>query len=81
MNHFLHFLVSLFGDVLPFEFLFQMADVPGTILDGAGHAHTNGLHWEGFSHLLGNLSSSFVTRSRRSMTATPTQQKELPDAL
>ena len=44
--------VSLFDDILPFEFLFQMADVPGTTLDGAGHAHTNGLHWEGFPRLL-----------------------------
>ena len=44
--------VFLFGDILPFEFLFQMADVPGTTLDGAGHAHTNGLHWEGFPRLL-----------------------------
>ena len=44
MHHFLQFLVSLFGDVLPFEFLFQMADVPGILLDGVGHTHTNGLH-------------------------------------
>jgi len=33
-------------------FLFQMANVPGTTLDGAGHAHTNGLHWEGFPRFL-----------------------------
>ena len=44
--------MSLFGDISPFEFLFQMADVSGTSLDGAGHAHTNGLHWEGFPRLL-----------------------------
>ena len=44
--------MSLFGDILPFEFLFQIADVPGTTLDGAGHAHTNGFHWEGFPRLL-----------------------------
>ena len=44
--------VSLFGDISPFEFLFQMADVPGTTLDGAGNTHTNGLHWEGFPRLL-----------------------------
>ena len=29
-----------------------MADVSGTILDGTGHAHTNGLHWESFPRLL-----------------------------
>ena len=29
-----------------------MADVPGTSMDGASHTHTNGLHWEGFPHLL-----------------------------
>ena len=52
MNHNLQLFVSLFGDILPFEFLFQMADVPGTSLDGAGHTHTNGLHWEGFPRLL-----------------------------
>ena len=52
MNPTLQLFVSLFGDILPFEFLFQMADVSGTSLDGAGHAHTNGLHWEDFPHLL-----------------------------
>ena len=81
MNHTLQLFVSLFGDILPFEFLFQMANVLGITLDGAGHAHTNGLHWEGFLIFCGNLSSSFVTRSRRCTTATPTQQKELLDAL
>ena len=44
--------MSLFGDLSPFELLFQMVDVPGTTLDGAGHAHTNGLQWEGFPRLL-----------------------------
>ena len=29
-----------------------MADAPGITLDGAGHAHSNGLHWEGFPRLL-----------------------------
>jgi len=29
-----------------------MADVPGTHSDGAGHIHTNGLHWQGFAGLL-----------------------------
>ena len=29
-----------------------MADVPGTLSDGAGHTHTNGLHWQGFPRLL-----------------------------
>ena len=42
----------LFGDISPFEFLFQMVDVPGTSQDCAGHTHTNGLHWEGFPCLL-----------------------------
>ena len=79
MNHFLQF-VSLFGDILPFEFLFQMADVSGTILDGAGHAHTNGLHWEGFPRLLWELSSSFATQRCHSTIASHTRQKELPVA-
>ena len=29
-----------------------MADVPRTLSDGAGHIHTNGLHWQGFPRLL-----------------------------
>jgi len=52
MNHILQLFVSLFGDISPFEFLFQMVDVPGTSQDCAGHTHTNGLHWEGFPRLL-----------------------------
>jgi len=52
MNHTLQLFVSLFGDILPFEFLFQMADVTGTSLDGTGHTHTKRLHWEGFPRLL-----------------------------
>jgi len=40
------------GDISPFEFLFQMADVSSTSHDGTGHTHTNGLHWEGFPRLL-----------------------------
>ena len=44
--------MSLFGDISPFEFLFQMVDVLGTSQDGAGHTHTNGLHWEDFPRLL-----------------------------
>jgi hypothetical protein len=52
MNHTLQHFVSLFGDILPFEFLFQMADVMGTSLAGTGYTHTNGLHWEGFPRLL-----------------------------
>ena len=51
MNHFYSFCVP-FWRHLTFEFLVQMADVPGTTLDGAGHTHTNGLHWEGFPRLL-----------------------------
>ena len=46
------FLCPFLSDILPFEFLFQMADVPGTLSDGAGHIHSNGLHWQGFPRLL-----------------------------
>ena len=52
MNRILQFFVSLFGDISPFEFLFQMVDVLVTSQDVAGHTHTNGLHWEDFPRLL-----------------------------
>ena len=81
MNHILQLFVSLFGDILPFEFLFQMADVPGTSLDGVGHAHTNRLHWEGFPCLLWESLQLFFYTEPHSTTASHIQQRELPVVL
>jgi hypothetical protein len=43
---------STFFQISPFEFLLQMAAPSNVSWDHAGHLHTNGLHWDGFPHLL-----------------------------
>ena len=52
MNHILQLFFPFLATSHHLNSLFQMADVSGTSQDGAGHTHTNGLHWEGFSRLL-----------------------------
>jgi hypothetical protein len=43
---------SVFFQISPYEFLFQMAAPSNIFWDHAGHLHTNALHWVGFPHLL-----------------------------
>jgi hypothetical protein len=53
---------SVFFQISPSEFLFQMAAPSNVFWDHAGHLHTNALHWESFPHLLWeSLSLLFYT--------------------
>jgi hypothetical protein len=45
---------SVFFQISPSEFLFQMAAPSNIFWDHAGHLHTTALHWEGFPIFYGN---------------------------
>jgi hypothetical protein len=50
---------SVFFQIIPSEFLFQMAAPSNLFWDHAAHLHTDALNWEGFPRLLWESLSLF----------------------